>query len=435
MVQEIRTQPSVFGRIGQGLGQGLAESIPKEVEHRRLRTGLQNLADESDKGNLSSAQFLARAAGTYGSTPQIIQSFGELAKQQRMLQGLQQGNVKDQKQPSFSDIKSESQTPGQSNQIPRSITSVEGIEATRKPYIPMNTQQKNQLKLQLHAENPGLYPDLQSATAAVENIDAENKSINAAQQAQRAGEQDIQSTLKNELVERAKTLGHTPENPIIPGNVLSDLQDQAIDELTKGKSTEKELAAKYGKKLDGIAREYNALDTLGNFTLPFRNPIETRRAIQSARNGFKARNDLENFADTLIGENGLSPGKSYFLSYPISEQKPVKNIVESLPKLERIRFKNGYAEPLTNSAQTLEVSKKIAPLLKGTDASPLSIAEELNAKGYDPDTWLDYVTKNQRKLDLSERQGRELGKPRNWFPSLNDLFLFIGAGMDNMVEE
>lgn len=432
MAQEIRTQPTIFGALGKGLGQGLAESIPREIERSRLATGLQQL--EQQKG-LSPFQQFSRLAAIPGvvERPQLLQSASDLLRQQGMLQGLQQGNINGQRQPNFSDIKPEAPAPGQPHQGLKSVTSVEGIEATRKPYIPMTTPQKQQLALQLHQQNPGLYPDLQTALAGANQIDTENQAINSALQGQRAGEKDIQSTIKNELAERAEALGAKGEN--VPGNVLSDIQDQAIDELRKGKLTEKELASKYGKKLDSIAREYKALDTLGNWTLPLRNPVETRRSIQSIRNGFKERNDLENLADTLTGVNDLSYGKSYFLAYPISEQKPVKSMIDSLPKLERMRFKNGYAEPLKNSDKTLEASQKLAPLLKETDASPLSIAEELNAKGYDPDTWLDYVTKNQRKLNLSERQGRELTKPRNWFPTLNDLWLFLGSGMDNMVEE
>jgi hypothetical protein len=56
-------------------------------------------------------------------------------------------------------------------------------------------------------------------------------------------------------------------------------------------------------------------------------------------------------------------------------------------------------------------------------------------KGYDPDTFLDYLVKNKQQLNLLERQGRELNKTRNWFPSINDLWLFIGEGNDKVVEE
>jgi len=84
MVQELTTQPSVFGRLGKGISQGLSESVPKEIDNYRLQKGLQSLADQADQGNLSPTQYLAKAAGTYGATPQIVQSFAELSKQQQI---------------------------------------------------------------------------------------------------------------------------------------------------------------------------------------------------------------------------------------------------------------------------------------------------------------------------------------------------------------
>ena len=94
MAQRIK-KASIFGRVGTAIGKGLAEQVPKEAENYRLRTGLKSLADQADKGYLSPAQFLAKAAGTYGATPQMIQSFGDLARQQNYLKSVDnqyQGN-------------------------------------------------------------------------------------------------------------------------------------------------------------------------------------------------------------------------------------------------------------------------------------------------------------------------------------------------------
>ena len=75
------SQGDVFGRIGTGLGQGLSEQIPKEIQHQRLSAGLQQLGNES--ANLSPTEFLTKAYSTYGITPQMVQSLGEAAKYQR----------------------------------------------------------------------------------------------------------------------------------------------------------------------------------------------------------------------------------------------------------------------------------------------------------------------------------------------------------------
>jgi len=39
----------IAGRLGLGLGQGLAEQIPKETEHYRLSQGLRQLQEESKR--------------------------------------------------------------------------------------------------------------------------------------------------------------------------------------------------------------------------------------------------------------------------------------------------------------------------------------------------------------------------------------------------
>lgn len=73
-------QPNIFGRIGTGIGQGLAEQLPKEIERGRLQSGLKQF--EQDYQQLTPIQQLARLSAIPGITPQSIQSFQELAKNQ-----------------------------------------------------------------------------------------------------------------------------------------------------------------------------------------------------------------------------------------------------------------------------------------------------------------------------------------------------------------
>jgi hypothetical protein len=73
-------QGNLFGRLGSGIGQGLAEQIPKEIEQYQLKSGLKDFSENSQ--GLDPMQQLAKIASVRGVTPQMIQSFSELAKQQ-----------------------------------------------------------------------------------------------------------------------------------------------------------------------------------------------------------------------------------------------------------------------------------------------------------------------------------------------------------------
>jgi hypothetical protein len=80
---------SIWGRIGTEAGKGLAEAIPKEAERARLAAGIEQLSKE--KG-LTPFQQLGRLASLPGVTPQLIQSGGELLKNQSTFEGLGRGN-------------------------------------------------------------------------------------------------------------------------------------------------------------------------------------------------------------------------------------------------------------------------------------------------------------------------------------------------------
>lgn len=97
MAYEIK-QGNIFGRLGTGIGQGIAEQLPKEVARNRLASGLQQFEQES--GNLSPMQSLARLASIPGALehPELVRQFGELARQQGIKGAYQRkSNAKNEK--------------------------------------------------------------------------------------------------------------------------------------------------------------------------------------------------------------------------------------------------------------------------------------------------------------------------------------------------
>lgn len=407
---------SILGRIGTGLGQGISEQLPKEIERSRLASGLKELGEKKDQ---TPFQQFASLAGIPGITPQMIQSGSELLRQQGMLNSLDSNK---KAQPDFSNINNQPLPPSAQQEPTQSITTPEGVEATIKPYIPMTTQQKQQLAIDLHRQNPGLYPDFNTASAAAERIDQENQAINSAKQTQRKGEQDVQNTIRSELDNLRKS-----SNSKIPDNVYQKLENEALEAVKNGGKDETSASKDVAKKFDAISREYDSVQGLGNWTLPLQNPKEVNRSLSSLREDFKKRNDLENFADTLVGSNGLSYPKAYWTAYDVKDTPVLAKDINSLPKINMTRTEDPEYE-----------TNKIAPRLAkamGKEGSPLAVAEELRMRGYDPNVWLDYVGRNKRELDLSERQVRELSKTSNWLPNLNDLWFFLGSGNKKVIED
>ena len=78
----------------------------------------------------------------------------------------------------------------------------------------------------------------------------------------------------------------------------------------------------------------------------------------------------------------------------------------------------------------MDISKKISPLLKSGNGSPLAVAYELKKKGYDPETWMEYLRKNRKELDLTEAQGRQLDKPNSLSGTWNDWWLGAWSGLE-----
>ncbi len=434
MVQIISdpTRGSIFGRIGKGVGQGFAEQAPKEMERGRLARGLQQL--ESEIGNLSPLQQLTRLAAIPGALdrPQLVQSFGELAKQQAQAGALSKGINKQEQPTEFP------RTPRpQKQETPKtpSITTTEPIKATIENYIPKSYEQILDRAGQLYNENQALYKnDPQLALQAATQEDAQNQSINAAQQTKRKTQQDVQTRVQNELRTQAENAGVT-----IPDNVYSDIENRALDAVNSGEMTELQAGKHFKKELDAISRDYKAIETVGTAKLISRSPSGNKDALRSIRNKFKERNDLENFTDAIIANNGLSPSKAAYLAYDIKDNKEMNNAIANLkPLTAEPKFEKGYftneipSEKIEN--ETLKISKKLAPLLK-KDVSPLAVAEELKSRGYDPQVWMRYLDQNRKNLEFSEWQGRQLDKPRNFSNTLNDIWMFTWSGLDKLVEQ
>lgn len=422
-------QGSTAGRFGAGIGQGLAEALPKEVAQQRLASGLKNFSQNAQ--GLSPLEAATQLFSIPGVTPQMVQTLPQLLQQQQLAQSLG-GQSQDQDQtPPFPSLPKETPSSG--------LTTRPGIEATRKGFIPPTLQDRDARAKQLYDSNPKRFGN--DPNRAIEFADQEiarEQQINQGYQSQRSGEKSVQRDVQSNLQTQASLLGSK-----VPGNVYSDIEQRAIRSVLPKEEggenlTDEEAKIKYGGEMDSASRQYDALRAIGDPTWSFLTPKEMMRNIKSTREQFKKRSDLRNFADTLISENKLSPSKAYYLAYPNSDIPELEKSLSKLPDVNiKTTFEKGFPVKHAMDYQPEAILHQLTPKLAkdmGKEGSPLAIAEDLQSKGYDPSIFLNYLSENRDKLDLTGRQVDELNKPRSWFPNLNDIWLFKLSNQDKLVD-
>lgn len=425
----------IFGRLGSGIGQGLAETMPKEIERGRLASGLQQF--EQDASNLSPMQQLARISTIPGITPQMIQSFGDLARQQAKGNALLQANSQNQPQPKVgASFSGESLQQGKEIGKSPSITQALPIEKIQEGYIPPSLADKEAFAAYLFNQNParfGYDPD-KARQASDEHYMLQEKQNEA--YLKKHGElTKLQDNVVNRLNNQADKLSVQ-----IPPNTFSNIESKAINAVKPRSEggeglTEEQAMRKYGKELDNISRDYDSIRKITGAAIA-QDPQGAARTIDSLQQKFAERGDSENFALKLEGDLNLSPMMAHSIAKPIKRDPAINSYIKNLPDLTPAQGAklpvglpgiSSKIAPIT-ARKTREISPKLAELMKKEDASPLSISRALKQKGYDPSAWLDYVTENRKELNLTEEQGRELDKPQPLITGLKDLWFSIWLG-------
>lgn len=415
---------SIFGRIGTELGKGLAESIPKEAERTRLSSGLKELEGQ----NLNPQQYFSRALSIPGliDRPQVVQSLGQLAKQQTQAQALNKIN-----QPVPNPFKQQQPPGANPNSGIPSLTKEEPLSKIQEGYIPPTQDEIFRAAGEMYDKNPGLFEnDPQKAIESAETSALRDEKINDAYQKQHDKLDDIQKNVVARLSKHSTDLGVH-----VPANLYSKIEDKAIKATKSRKEggqglTEQQAMKKYGDELDAASRDYEAINSIGSWSgVVGTRPSEIERSISGLQENFAKRGDTENFADKLISDINLSPMYAYARAEPVSKVPDLARTLRSIPTIRKTETIAGSAVGDRQTQKTLDISEKLASSL-GKKGSPLAVAYELEKKGYDPRAWLDYLKKHRDELGLTEAQGRQVNKKINEFGTLSDWWLSAWSGLE-----
>lgn len=459
MVQVLPQSGSLFGRIGAGIGQGLSEQLPKEMERGRLAQGLQQF--EQDSAGLNPIQSLARLSAIPGITPQMIQSFGELAKIQnqgnayaRASGGQPNSEIGGSNSPSQNKTKNNPINP--QGQNPTNIT-IENNQKTpnmdRKgdtpqviPGNPLNEQnlprtpwspQERNAAISDYI-NKGFFPDQAKQLAADDESRylAEPDVHQERQKTLDKAKGEVRDSLKRHLETKLQKTGE---------NIFKDVEGPMILNAERGMI--RDLILNPGKDVDNVANDWSErlyrtaiakgkLRSLGQNTgwENFLKGNQSLKQLQEYQDIFKRSGNLEEFQNILKQKNtpaqfdsegkiikpetfglGMSDQGSASVAYPpnnkiekyISKVKPSATPAQSAQKARKV---------------ALEIEKDIT-----ADDSIASIARKLSDVDpyFDQQAFYDQISEDKDQIGLNERQRLELAEGiRNILPNWGDL-LFL----------
>ncbi len=453
MSYEVRNAP-LSARFGTGFAQGLSEQIPKEIERYRLASGLKNFAQNA--GNMDPMQQMAELSGIYGITPQMIQSFGELAKQQGIRNAYsknrspnenQQGNPKaaqpnlDVKEFLMNQMANQKQMQGQpkNNNLSRQ---------SNPPTIPsnMSRQQEALSSPPAASENP-LSPQFLPASpwnqqrqegaineafdrGIARTFDEANNYANQQRQLYEQApekyreqldykegiDKKVDGLFDTELQTRLQKEGNDTFNDI-PGDLQLNIKKQARNSVATGNMNPKQAAEFYSKKALDLVKDRNRVLEIANRDISDKIfPHKKEESLKNLKHISKRFADMgssEYLYKLLRSEMDLSPGGAATIAYDQSER------VKDLIKTAKISA--------NNSAQgTRQFAQKLFKSMSPED-SFLSIAKQMKQSNpsFNERAFFDYLRENTDQYSSNDRLNREVSQGvSDFFPNWGDIFLF-----------
>jgi hypothetical protein len=441
---------NLLGRIGTGFGQGLAEQIPKEIERHRLASGLQKFQQQSV--NQSPIQQLAQLAAIPGITPQMIQSFGELAKQQGIRNSFSRNQKQAQPTQQFAseaagipfaginpnayrrqlneqEINPQAENPEIQRGQPlaqNQINPQNPLAPQFQTIAPWTPEKRNNEIGKYWDEHPNLtFDQVQQAVS-----DQETREL-AQPEAVRAENQrleDIRSKLVNSFRDKLSTKlqKNSAKEGEIPAEIYKDITGENLVAIER--AMDKELATNPNANIDDVADKWStkALElaktksqmktlekgSLSDF-LSFKKYGSTYEKLKQYQKIFSETGNDDEFFQNLKSDFLMSPQGAASIAYP-----PTKSTNEYINKIKPSGIFSGTENARKRAYDIIDSL--------GYEDSLLSIARLIKEKdpNFDQYTFFKEIGENREKL-RNDRQKRELaeGEDVRTLPAWGDLWV------------
>jgi len=464
MAQKIK-QGNIFGRVGSGIGQGLAEQLPKEIERNRLSSGLS--AFEKESGNMTPIQQMARLSSIPGITPQMIQSFSELAKQGNLrnayartgvgtanqfnqspqsspgipsqgMQGIapqmqQQGIQQQPQQQNAQQMQPRNAQQQPSQNVPESggpqIVPTNPLDQRNLPPRPWSPEQRNETIS--NYLNSGFLPDQAKDLAA----DDESRYM-ADAEAYRQGNRELEQTRSkaaNELTDQLEKKLQLRGDAIfsaIPGPALKRLQQGMERDLRLNpQMTLDDVANKWSDRGLALAKARTGVDKLLKTTgiENFDKGNESVNRIKEYQRIFKDAGDSDGLYNILQTEGGMSPQGAASAAYPLNKKH--EKIVQDYKPVSTAKIGSGKFGITSNKENADSASRKAAIEFAesiSSDDSPLTMSRELSLKdsNFDQAAFFEQLGEEKDRIGFNARQQQEIAEgPKDIIPSWGDILL------------
>lgn len=409
---------NIFGRIGSGIGKGLSEQVPKEIERSRLSGGLKKLGEDAKMGKMVSPfDQAAQLLGTPGATPQMVDALLPLLRNQ---QAREEAMRRAQGTP-------REMAPGIGT-APQPAASEAVSRRTQPNYLQRSTpQQIQQETARLLNTFPNLYPTESEARAEAEKIDARRLAVDQDLE----GKRELTKKFFEEQLETVlQKTGQNVFNEIPGGAKMRFLKDAQAD-VERG-MTPFEAASKAAEDAKNLADAKLRIQAEGRKSFLGKERNRTREIIKSAQKEFSkgGAEQLKDFKNLIKKEHDLSEYEAASLAYPVEQNEKLYGELESLPSIKRKRgqFETPKMKKRAKDS-AIQIAQQTAKSLAPND-SIYSIANFLEQKGYSRDAFVDEVRRlhNEGKLELNPRQTEEVLSSPNFISTLGDLYFKAFGG-------
>lgn len=451
MVQVINDPYSgnVFGRLGKGIGQGLSEQVPKEIERSRLSSGLKKFEKESH--GLSPIQQFTRLASIPGFTAEHLYTLAPLLKQQgQREEAADRANRQAQKPANQSGepVGQEMEEPSYPEEatLAGEKRSLKSLEGTRKQLTPITGRDPQELfneAARLSKQNPLTYPTAADALPIVQANEA-TRIQNLQEERNVADTADkIQQNLRGRLI---ATMGGEKTAKGVEGTVQTKLLRNIEDDLAnpKNKLSEQQIIDKWasvGKRiaqaktnLDARSKggwlesashaSAGALGTAAKLVSSGYLPKRIKDTIEETRKVYHEAEADEEFQDIIAGKFDLTSAGSAYLAFPrqnkdfnsyIGNAKVPKG---SNPEKTAVGAADYFKDHITD------------------EDSILSYAMDLKKKGIDPQAFFERMRQNADAglFTPNARQKNEFQKGYPNLPSLGDMYLFSLTNQNKLAQ-